>query len=193
MNPIYIFHEGNSKNTYDNKLIKLLIDDLKKQHQEITPEKIEFHGMGTKSNFFKVESYNALLRQGVETDRIKKILFIVDADDIKNDAVHGGFENTAKALSEIIIQLNFQDVSSTYIMCDPTTKIGYLESFILSTIPEQQKNCIERFLECSQFKSKENHKAILNQIYNMAYPNAPYDFAHPHFEELKTKLKNLFK
>ncbi len=78
-------------------------------------------------------------------------------------------------------------------MCDPMKKIGYLESLILSTISPEQRACIESFLACSQFESKENHKAILNQIYNMAYPNAPYDFAHSHFDELKTKLRELFE
>jgi hypothetical protein len=125
-------------------------------------------------------------------ERTEKILFVIDADDVINDAIYGGYENTEKALNGLISQLDFQDISSTHIMCDPITKTGYLESFILSTIPEQQRNCIERFLDCSQFKSKENHKAILNQIYNIAYPNAPYNFAHPHFEELKTKLRELF-
>ena len=95
-------------------------------------------------------------------------------------------------MDEIITKLQFQSVSSTYIMRDPISKVGYLESFILSTIPEQQKTCIERFLDCSQFKSKENHKAILNQIYKMAYPNEPYDFKYPHFDELKTQLTRLF-
>jgi len=95
-------------------------------------------------------------------------------------------------LDTIIKQLAFEDISQTYITCDPISKAGYLESFILSTIPEEQRNCIEHFLECSQFKSKENHKAILNKIYNIAYPNAPYDFEHCHFNSLKEKLLHLF-
>jgi tRNA nucleotidyltransferase (CCA-adding enzyme) len=192
MQSVYILHEGNAKNTHDSKLIKLLISHLKEEYTEIYPDIIEYHGMGSKSNFFKIESYPALLTQGVNTNQVKKVLFVVDADDVKNDSVYGGFENTNKGLDEIIAELEFQAVSSTYIMCDPNTKAGYLESFILSTIPEQQKACIERFLECSQFKSKENHKAILNQIYNMAYPDSPYDFKHSHFDELKTKLIWLF-
>lgn len=78
-------------------------------------------------------------------------------------------------------------------MCDPNTKNGTMESLILSTIEAERRVCIENFLICSEFKSKENHKAILNQIYNMAYPNAPYDFSHSHFDELKNKLKWLFE
>jgi hypothetical protein len=186
MKSIVILHEGNEKNTHDNKLIRLLMEDL-----QLDINAVSFFGMGTKSNFFKAENYPEFLTEGVNKT-IEKVLLIVDADDIKNDARYGGYENTQNALNEIIVQLNFQEVSSTYIMCDPTIKTGYLESFILSTIPAQQKTCIERFLECSQFKSKENHKAILNQIYNMAYPNTPYDFKHRHFDELKSKLIQLF-
>ncbi|MDD4929134.1 MAG: hypothetical protein PHP85_07655 [Gallionella sp.] len=121
-----------------------------------------------------------------------KLLFVVDADDVKNDTRHGGFENTQQTLNQVIAELELGEVSNTYIMCDPMTKIGYLESLILSTIPEHQKNCIQSFLECSEFKSKENHKTILNSIYKTAYPNTPYDFAHPHFDELKNKLSSLF-
>jgi hypothetical protein len=200
---IYILHEGKPNND-DNKVFKSLVDNLKKEFPHITPDKIDYHAMGTKSNFFKKEKYPPLLIQGVETDIITKVFFIVDADyehPNKNNPEErnptGGYENTQNALNKIIAELGFQQVCSTYIMCDPVTKTGYLESFILSTIPEHQKNCIERFLECSQFKSKENHKAILKHIYNMAYPKKEgeeeYYFEHSHFEELKTKLINLFK
>lgn len=120
-----------------------------------------------------------------------KLLFVVDADDVKNDAGCGGFENTQQALNQVIAELGFEGVSSTYIMCDPMTQVGYLESLILSTISEQQKNCIQGFLDCSEFKSKENHKAILNSIYKTAYPNAPFNFTHPNFVELKNKLEYL--
>jgi len=192
MKSIYILHEGNAKKTNDNELIKLLLEHLKTQYPELKIEKVEFHGMGTKSNFFKLEQYPPLVKQGVETGQIDKVLFIVDADNEKNDKVNCGFNNTENGLNQIIAKLNFQAVSSIYIMCDPITKKGYLESLILSTIPEQQRNCIECFLACSEFKSKEHHKAIFNDIYKHAYPKAPFDFRHENFSELKQKLINLF-
>lgn len=179
-----IFCEGKT----DISFLEKLIDHLK-----LDKNYIRFYIMGNKNNFFAANHIKYLnLKLEIENNTLEKLLFIVDADDIKNDVVYGGFENTQNALSNTIADLGFQDISQTYIMCDPNTKSGYLESFILSTIPEQQRSCIERFLECSQFKSKENHKAILNQIYNIAYPNAPYNFAHPHFDELKEKLRDLF-
>jgi len=80
MKPIYILHEGNAKKTNDNLLIRLLIEELNKTNAKIDLNKIEFHGVGTKSNFFKLDSYPKNLRDGVETEQIDKVLFIVDAD-----------------------------------------------------------------------------------------------------------------
>jgi hypothetical protein len=78
-------------------------------------------------------------------------------------------------------------------MCNPETQEGSLESLILSTIEDKNlRGCIIGFLKCSQLESKEDHKAILNQIYKVIYPNEPYNFDHPHFDELKTKLTSLF-
>lgn len=132
------------------------------------------------------------LKEQVAIEQIEKILFVVDSDNEKSDPIHNGYENTQVALNSIIERLGFTAISHTYIMCDPITKKGYLESLILSTIPEQQRNCIECFLACSEFKEKEHHKAIINKIYNLAYPNPSYDFTHPHFNDLKTELKKLF-
>jgi hypothetical protein len=73
-------------------------------------------------------------------------------------------------------------------------KEGYLESLILSTLSEEQDDCINSFLEkCPEFRGKNSHKSIFNVIYKNAYPKAPYNFEHENFNELKTKLKNLFK
>ncbi len=154
---------------------------------------VNFYTFGGKSKLFdSADKKYDDLKLDIDSNQIEKVLFVVDADNIENDAIYGGYQNTQTALNDIIDQLGFQDISNTYIVCDPATKTGYLESFILSTIPDAQRKCIECFLDCSQFKSKENHKAILNQIYNIAYPNAPYDFEHAHFAQLKTELIRLF-
>lgn len=204
MKSIYILHEGHTSKSSDGEIIRLLVKHLEEQKDsKVKSADIEYHGMGSKSNFFKKEMYvskpspynkfNAnLIFQGVQTNQINKVLFVVDADNSINDTKTGGFKNTQNALNEMIIELGFQSVASIYIMCDPDTGEGYLESFILATIPPEQKNCIQCFLDCSQFKSKENHKDILNKIYKLAYPDAPYDFSHAHFDLLKTELINLF-
>jgi len=186
---IAILHEGNAQKTADNKLIKLLIEDL-----ELDEKKVRFFGLGSKSNFFKkdIDAYRELLID-IQEEIISKVLFIVDADYEKNDQNYGGFEKTLEKMIVLRKELKIYEISDLYITCDFDTKEGYLESLILSSIPQTQKECIETFLECSEFKSKENDKAILNQIYNNAYPNAPYDFSSDKFDTLKQKLKNLFK
>jgi hypothetical protein len=186
---VAILHEGNAKNTADNKLLKLLIKKL-----ELNIDEIRFFGLGSKSNFFKEEypAYNELLSE-IKEGAFNKLLFVVDADYEENDSTYGGFDNTLRKIIDIRKTLNIYEMSDLYITCDFDTKDGYLESLILSSIPPKQKECIENFLACSEFKSKENDKAILNQIYNNAYPNAPYDFSSKKFDILKQKLKNLFK
>ncbi len=186
---VAILHEGNSKKTADNELLKLLIAEL-----NLNIEEVEFFGFGTKSNFFKLDNrkYRRLKMQ-INENVLSNILFVVDADYKENDSKYGGYQNTQVELEKVIKLLNLEKQSDIYITCDPREKCGYLESLILSTIPKEQKECIEIFLECSDFKSKENHKAILNQIYKTAYPKAPFDFSHANFDELKEKLKNLFE
>jgi hypothetical protein len=186
---VAILHEGNAKKTADNQLLKLLIANL-----NLDESRVRFFGIGTKSNFFKLDNrtYNELKIE-IEERAIKKVLFVIDADYEQNDSRYGGYNNTKKEIQKIIKELKLENYSDIYITCDPLEQCGYLESLILSSIPIKQKECIEIFLECSEFKSKENHKAILNQIYKIAYPNAPFDFSHSNFDKLKTKLKKLFE
>jgi len=184
-----ILHEGkDSPKAADNTLLRLLIQNLK-----FDADQVDFYGMGSKSNFFKPTSakYGVLPRL-LQTGAIKKAFFVIDADQVENDAMYGGYQNTKDEIIKIFAQLEITEYCSFYISCDPDTQTGYLESLILSSIPTEQKNCIETFLDCSDFKSKDNAKAILNQIYRQAYPTAPYDFSHQNFDALKTKLHELF-
>jgi hypothetical protein len=188
MKPIAILHEGNSKKTHDNELLQSLI-----KHLALDVTLVDFYGVGGKSNFFTGEckSYQELMPR-IQADQVEKVLFVIDADAEKDDAKYSGYENTQQQIQIMIQTLGIQDISDFYITCNPSTKTGYLESLILSTIPEKQKQCITQFLSCSEFESKEHHKDILHRIYNLAYPKAPFNFEHPHFNELKDKLKRLF-
>lgn len=191
MKSIVILHEGNEKNTHDNQLIRLLMQSLK-----LNVDTVSFFGMGTKSNFFKPENYPEFLKEGVNAGTIEKVLFVVDSDCFENDNKYGGYENTEKELKNIITELGFQNVSSIHIMYDPTTKTktGYLESFLLSTIPEDRMKCIDTFLKCSGFIAKSGDKSTYQRVYeSIAYPFHPYRFDHSHFDELKTTLEALFK
>ena len=188
-----ILHEGkDSKKSADNTLIRLLI-----KHLGFDDAHVNFYGMGSKANFFESnfgsnnEKYGELPHL-LRTGAIQKALFIIDADQIENDGIYGGYDNTRNEILNTFNTLEISDYSSYCINCDPKTKTGYLESLILASIPLEQKSCLEAFLKCSDFKSKDNAKAILNQIYRQAYPNAPYDFSHKNFDALKAKLTKLF-
>ena len=185
---VAILHEGQKDKSLDSEILKLLLEKL-----ELDEYKVEFFGFGAKSNFFKLENVKyKRLQQQIDEEEINKILFIIDSDYIANDSVYNGYDNTYNELMKIIRLLNLESISDIYISCEPITKNGYMESLVLSTIPKEQKQCIENFLQCNEFKSKENDKAIINQIYKSAYPNASYEFSHKNFNLLKEKLQNLF-
>ncbi len=181
---IAIVCEGKSDKEFLKKVIA---------HLGFPENNASFYTLGGKSKFFDLtnKSYQDIKLE-IKSGQIDNILFVVDADDEKSDMKNGGYENTQLALNALISELGFNLISQTYIMCDPITKTGYLESLILSTISEKQRNCISCFLNCSEFKEKENHKAILNEIYNLGYPNSPFNFKHQNFNSLKEKLKNIF-
>jgi len=181
MKPSAIICEGKTDQAFLKTLLK---------HCGILSEQIDFYMMDNKSNFFKPENkkYRELLPK-IQADQVERVLFVIDADCFEKDKKYGGVENTQRELNLIIQKLDITSISKVFINGDPKTKIGYLESLILATIPAEQRVCIEEFLNCSQFQSKENHKAIVNQIYNIAYPNAPYNFEHCYFEALKKKLQ----
>ena len=183
MNKIAIVCEGKTDKVFLEEIIK---------HLQKDPAKCNFYICGGKSNVLnsKHAKYEKLEK---DLETITDILFVVDADCEKSGAKYNGFDNTQNSLNDVISSLNLQNVETeTYIMCDPHTKTGTLESLILSTIEAPRRECIENFLACSNFSSKDNHKAVINEIYRIAYPNAPYDFSHPHFDELKSKLNALF-
>lgn len=184
---VAILHEGHAGKSEDNWLLKKLIAVL-----GFDESRVLFYGMGTKSNFFKHDHKDYReLRQQIATDQIGKVLFVVDADFQKDDKTYGGYENSLTALRKMVNDFNISDISQFYICCDPATKKGNVESLLLSTLDDEKRTCINSFLVCSDFKAKENSKAILKQIYRIAYPKAPFDFEHPNFDELKSKLKAL--
>jgi hypothetical protein len=185
MSKVAIFCEGST----DIVFLKEFIEYLGYRKDDVQP-----YIMDGKPHFFEEgHKYYTDVKNRLEIDAIKSVLFVMDADTIdKNNPNHDGFENTEKKLKNLIVKLGFQSVSDYHIMCHPKKKSGYLESLILSTIDEQTRHCIECFLECSQLASKEDHKAIVHEIYNKLYPNEPYNFDHENFNDLKTKLENLF-
>ena len=185
---VAICHEGHINKSLDNEIIKLLLEDLK-----LDVNRVEFYGFGSKSNFFKKDyAEYKNLQMAIKEQEIEKILFVLDADNEENDHIFGGHVKTGRGLRSVLSDLKLSSLSDFYISRNPITHTGNIESLLLSTIPQEQKECIENFLQCSEFKAKGNDKALLEQIYKLAYPNTPYNFKHKYFDELKEKLQNLF-
>lgn len=151
---------------------------------------IDIESLGNKSNFFKLENYTTI-KPKIDYGQYELVLFVLDADTVENDATYGGYENTENEIKSIITQLSIDSKVKYYIMCDPVTKKGYLESFLLATLDDEKRDCINHFISCSDFISKENHKAIIHQIYKLGYPDAPFDFSNSYFDTLKEELNRL--
>jgi len=47
------------------------------------------------------------------------------------------------------------------------------------------------FLDCIEFKEKNQHKYIMEQLHKITKPNKPYDFGHENFEGLRGVLVGL--
>lgn len=183
-----ICHEGHTNKSLDSEIIKLLLKDL-----NLDVNRVEFYGFGSKSNFFK-KDYKVYknLQMAIGEQEIEKILFVLDADNEENDNIFGGHVKTGRGMRSVLSDLKLSSISDFYISRNPITHTGNIESLLLSTIQEEQKECIDDFLQCSEFKAKGNDKALLRQIYKLAYPHTPYNFKHENFDELKEKLQNLF-
>lgn len=188
---VAILHEGKS---IDKSFFKLLYAHLGIE-EEVLKQRVNFIGMGNKSNFFKLENSNyKLLKDEIDREFVEKVLFIVDSD-YEGNKNHDGYEETLKAIDNIQKNLKIKNISDIFVAYDMNSekKEGYLESLILSTLSDEENDCIKSFLEkCPEFRGKNSHKSIFNVIYKNAYPNAPYDFEHPNFDTLKTKLQKLF-
>ena len=177
-----ILHEGKDDKKYIKKICKHLEFDVTDEN---------FYEMGGKSAFFKEDNDIYLLIKS--NPRISKILFVLDADYKENDSKYGGYENTENEIKKIIRKLELVDKCDYSITCNPNTKDGYFETLFFSSVPDSLKKCYEEFMLCSGFKEKENYKTVMTKLHELASPSKPYDFNHPNFEDITTKLKNLFK
>ena len=139
-----------------------------------------------------IPKYKTLLEH-IGNGFVKKILFILDVDNVENDQSLCGMENTVTKIEALQKDLNIEKISDYFLACDPKTGKGYFESLLLSTVDDKVKECYEDFRTCSELNSKSVDKNILTELHNLTKPEKPYDFNHSNFNDLKEKLKNLFK
>ena len=173
--------------------------DVKQIKSILTFLKIDFkehHFIFTNGKSFLVDStipaYKTLLEH-IENGFIQKILFVVDVDNIENDQALSGKENTISKIKTLQKNLKIETMSDYYLACNPQTQKGYFESLLLSTVDKEVIKCYEAFRTCSELNSKAVDKNILTELHNLTKPEKPFDFNHKNFNELKQKLKNLFK
>ncbi len=178
---VRIFCEGSDDKTF----LRLLLNDLKKSQNIIGQHNFDsiIKVMGGKSNLLDKKSYKTVNKQVGK--QIKKVLFVFDCDFIEDDNICGGLENSIKAIEKLITTLDWKIEVDYYIFNKN------LDYFIIDTIDKK-----ENFLgceECFELKELNKNRKILTCIYKSLYPKKPFDFSHPNFNELKHKLKKLFK
>jgi len=177
---VIIAYEGKS----DGEFFNTLLDEYDLDKNQVT-----YYDFEGKDNLFNI---NHKHYDEIETNYLSKvynILLVVDADNEKDPNPNRGYDASEKALKTLITDLDFKDTSIDYfIMCDENNE-GNLESFLLSVLDDKQKECIKNFRKC--YKHELTDKWAYNSFYKQK--KEPFDFEHPHFNELKQKLKTLFE
>lgn len=176
---VAILFEGRA----DHEFLKSLLETYTLPIKNVSFQ--EFEG---KDNIFNVAHKNyAYLEQEIKAGKIDKILIVMDADNDKDPNPYRGFDASKAKIEETIDNLGFTIPVDYYMMCDEN-KEGNLESFLLSVLDDEQKKCIESFRNCFQYELTD--KWVYYSFYK--HNKHPFDFSHPNFDDLKSKLTNLF-
>lgn len=183
---VVILHEGKD----DKKYIKRIFNHL--EIENFTDD--TFYEMNNKSNFYK-ETYVTYrtLKQKIENGKISKIVFILDADNARDNKVYGGKENTINKLIETIDKLDFKFEYEIFVVCDSESNEGYFETLLLSSVEKELKDCYQKFMDCTGFKGKEQTKTIMTKLHEITSPESPYSFDNKNFTEIKNLIKRNFK
>lgn len=171
---VALIHEGKTDKEF-------FTDLLRAYNLPYTEDRIKYINFESINNIFQVGySYYDDLENEIKIGKISKLLIVIDAD-FKYDKHLSRLEDTIKNL-DFDIPIDF------YIMCNENNE-GNLESFLLSILDEEQKECFKKFIKCYQYDLSDK------KIYNIFYKDMkhPFDYNHSNFDELKQKLKNLFK
>ena len=154
----------------------------------IEKNRYEFRNFKGKDNIFNLNhKYYDKIED--EVDIIDKLFIAVDADDPKDECPIRGYKQTEEKLKELIKNLALDLPIDYFIFSDEEKEKGYLESFLLSVLEKEQKECIEEFKNC--YKYELSDKWVFNTFYKQK--KYPFDYNHPNFNKLKQKLINLFK
>ncbi len=173
---------------FEGKSDGKFFDDILRAYN-LPTNKVIYYDFQGKDNLFNIgHKYYADIEEDINIGRVEKLFIVADADNPKDKNPNRGYKATENKLKKTIEDLDFNVSIDYYIMCDENRE-GYLESFLLSVLDKEQKKCIDDFKIC--FKYELTDKWIYNSFYK--HNKYPFDFSHPNFNELKEKLKNLFK
>lgn len=151
-------------------------------------ENVTFFKFDGKDNIFKISHSNYdYLESDIDAGKITKALIVVDADNVKDPNPNRGYTPSENKLKEIIRELEFDIPINYHIMCDENQE-GNLESFLLSVLEDEQKECIEKFRHC--YKYDLTDKWAYNTFYK--HKQYPFDYNHTNFQPLKKTLTELF-
>jgi 5S rRNA maturation endonuclease (ribonuclease M5) len=117
----------------------------------------------------------------INNNKIKKVLFIFDAD-FEGDNQCDGLENSINCIEQLIKDLDWK-IEIDYCIFDKN-----LDDVIIRSIEKEQ--CFKDFDKCLGVKNK--NRKISTCIYKKLYSESPYDFSHKNFDDLKTKLTQIF-
>jgi hypothetical protein len=167
----------------DENFIKQLLRHLKVKERGYDFDR-HIQNKRCKSELLKSENYQENLSK--EIVRVSKVLFIFDADFEEDNNIDGGLEKSKIAIEYLIKELNW-NIETDYYIFDKN-----LDDFIIKTLNEEQQKCFKEFDECLNIEVKNKNKKISTCIYKKLYPKTPYDFSHENFDDLKTKLTQIF-
>lgn len=177
---VAILFEGISDENFFNSILDVY---------DLAKNEVMFLNFKGKDNIFNIShNYYNDLETDIDAGKITKAIIVVDADNEKDCNPNRGFEASKTKLIETITNLSFSIPVDYYIMCDEK-KEGNLESFLLSVLENEQKECISKFRTC--YKYELSDKWAYNTFYKQK--REPFNFQHPNFDLLKAKLQNLFK
>ena len=186
---VRIFVEG----VDDEKFIIKLLNDLKNSSDIRVPSNFNFGSIinrfgGKKKLLDSSHTKYKQVSKLIEIGEIKRALFIFDCDFEKDDNSCNGMENSKKCFDKLIKELDWNIEVDVYIFNKN------LDYFLLKTI--NTKECYTHFnnlVECLEVETLKPNKKPIANLYRDLYPYPQFDFKDEKFQELKTKLKNLFE
>ncbi|WP_457564626.1 hypothetical protein [Caminibacter sp.] len=160
-------------------MIKFIIHLKDNDLIEIKNPKTLFEVKNGKSKLLNLEEYDL----DNKLKKVSRVLFVLDCDLEENDRKCGGCEKTEQCLLKIENEFKKRDKEVEHFLFDKN-----LEEFILNSLDEKSRTCLNDLKDCFNLEDRSKHKKALVCVYKGIYPEKPFDFNHPNFDELRKKI-----